>query len=696
MTVTLAQPRRIFSVEGDTLTDMVPTSAPALGNSLLAMVYAHSIDGTNVSFSQSTAPWTIVDTRYSGSAYVTVYAASLETQALLAESALTVTATNTDLLVVHLYEIEAPPDGFAFNFLSSRGNVSWHDSDNSEGTSASISFTGFPLLSGDIEMATLMMAGFSNPLSNTTTEPTIDSGFGGNIGPATEGVFASEFDSVMIESGMKTWEFDWTTSTDGIVMGIGLMVDRSGFARVQRKSSLTSSLTLDSTPVEGNLLFATVAVSDGEVPPNKAGWNRIVGAASTEGDRLCVFWREVVAGQGEEISFTVINGYGISVEEWDGFYGSPTVSGAATGGFIRDPSTGFGGYVAIIPALPLIDRIVVTSLLFTATPQEFMVIGDEGSRSFIGGQRVFSGADSTAIVSSYYPGFAGAYATNTETVLEADGLIIVFSDSSVVAPEITDPVPGDGPFVFPDEGSRLAYTAPPRRGGALTSAKGVEGYVYLDAEGDTLATITDLDGNTISGSLITVGDDSKIPLFMGPGDVTTLYLRWANSTVVHPVYARSQSAPDYGMEPLDPYPSPRALYGDGSFVNPPLVQGASEITVNTGYCFGTIIPSDNQYVVQACLTFEVEIAVGTPDASTVRFLTPEAIRAVNSNYAGWQWGWSGRPQRASVFGTIGGLPWIGYMDRDGYLLDADGNQITTVLQTGDRLSGTLEGIFQND
>lgn len=547
MTVTLAQPRRIFSVEGDTLTDLVPTSAPTLGNTLIALVYAHSIDGNNVSFSQSTAPWTTVDTRYSGSAYVTVYVASLATQALLADSALTVTATNTDLLAVHLYEIEAPPDGFAFNFLSSRGNVSWHDSDNSEGTSASISFTGFPLLSGDIEMATLMMAGFSNPLSNTTTEPTIDSGFGGNIGPATEGVFASEFDSVMIESGMKTWEFDWTTSTDGIVMGIGLMVDRSGFARVQRKSSLTSSLTLDSTPVEGNLLFATVAVSDGEVPPNKAGWNRIVGAASTEGDRLCVFWREVVAGQGEEISFTVINGYGISVEEWDGFYGSPTVSGAATGGFIRDPSTGFGGYVAIIPALPLIDRIVVTSLLFTATPQEFMVIGDEGSRSFVGGQRVFSGADSTAVVSSYSPGFVGAYATNTETVLDADGLIIVFSDSSVVAPEITDPVPGDGPFVFPEEGSRLAYTSPPRRGGALTSAKGIEGYVYLDAEGTTLAVITDLDGEVISGSLVTVDSDSKLPLFQGPGTVKTLYIRWAGTTVTHPVYARGQSAPvDYG------------------------------------------------------------------------------------------------------------------------------------------------------
>lgn len=537
MTVTLAQPRRIFSVEGDTLTDLVPTSAPTLGNTLIALVYAHSIDGNNVSFSQSTAPWTTVDTRYSGSAYVTVYVASLATQALLADSALTVTATNTDLLAVHLYEIEAPPHGFAFNFLSSRGNVSWHDSDNSEGTSASISFTGFPLLSGDIEMATLMMAGFSNPLSNTTTEPTIDSGFGGNIGPATEGVFASEFDSVMIESGMKTWEFDWTTSTDGIVMGIGLMVDRSGFARVQRKSSLTSSLTLDSTPVEGNLLFATVAVSDGEVPPNKAGWNRIVGAASTEGDRLCVFWREVVAGQGEEISFTVINGYGISVEEWDGFYGSPTVSGAATGGFIRDPSTGFGGYVAIIPALPLIDRIVVTSLLFTATPQEFMVIGDEGSRSFVGGQRVFSGADSTAVFSSYSPGFVGAYATNTETVLDADGLIIVFSDSSVVAPEITDPVPGDGPFVFPNAGQRLVYIPGERLGTPLLSTVGMGLEVFLDEACTTLATITDLDGELIEDSFLLIDENSAIPLFLGPVGANRLWIRIAGTLTSAPIDA---------------------------------------------------------------------------------------------------------------------------------------------------------------
>lgn len=102
------------------------------------------------------------------------------------------------------------------------------------------------------------------------------------------------------------------------------------------------------------------------------------------------------------------------------------------------------------------------------------------------------------------------------------------------------------------------------------------------------------------------------------------------------------------------------------------------------------------YWADATITFYSTVDVTTPGTGQPRFYVREFIRSFDADFAGWQWGWNDPVARCPVNGLIGGLPFVGFVDNDGYILDADGTAISRVLQTGDNLSGTVTGVFQND
>lgn len=159
------------------------------------------------------------------------------------------------------------------------------------------------------------------------------------------------------------------------------------------------------------------------------------------------------------------------------------------------------------------------------TPSHGTVVGNTNG-SFIYTPEVgFSGADSFAY-----------------TVSNGDGQ----TDTGTVVITVQDATQVDQTYLFPDEGQRLLYTPGVRRGSALTSARGAEVYVYEQAEGGSLAEITDEDGDPIAGSLLVVDDDSLIPPFYGPLGVTTLWVEVAGSGVRQEVRASSADRLDKG------------------------------------------------------------------------------------------------------------------------------------------------------
>ena len=138
-------------------------------------------------------------------------------------------------------------------------------------------------------------------------------------------------------------------------------------------------------------------------------------------------------------------------------------------------------------------------------------------------------------------GFSGADSF-TYTVSNGDGQ----TDTGTVVVTVQNANQTSQTYLFPDEGQRLLYTPGVRRGSALTSARGTEVYVYEQAEGGSLADITDEDGDPIAGSLLVVDDDSLIPPFYGPLGVTTLWVEVAGSGVRQEVRASSADRLDKG------------------------------------------------------------------------------------------------------------------------------------------------------
>ena len=87
----------------------------------------------------------------------------------------------------------------------------------------------------------------------------------------------------------------------------------------------------------------------------------------------------------------------------------------------------------------------------------------------------------------------------------------------------------------PESGSRLAYGI--RSAGELATAGTLTRVVYADAGGTILADILTTGGAPISGSVVTIGTDSQIPLFQFPDGVDTVYISVAGGPVT-PIYTR--------------------------------------------------------------------------------------------------------------------------------------------------------------
>lgn len=75
-------------------------------------------------------------------------------------------------------------------------------------------------------------------------------------------------------------------------------------------------------------------------------------------------------------------------------------------------------------------------------------------------------------------------------------------------------------------------------GTALRNIGGYTATAYAASTGSTLANIINLDNTPISGSVLTFGDDSRLPLFQFPDGVDTVWLEVTEVTGRFPVYAR--------------------------------------------------------------------------------------------------------------------------------------------------------------
>ena len=76
-------------------------------------------------------------------------------------------------------------------------------------------------------------------------------------------------------------------------------------------------------------------------------------------------------------------------------------------------------------------------------------------------------------------------------------------------------------YIFPND--RLSFGYLVTQGSPLYNGQGRQVIVTTDAQGNFPAAITDLSGNPIANSILTVGPDSLLPFFYGPPGVTTLY-----------------------------------------------------------------------------------------------------------------------------------------------------------------------------
>jgi hypothetical protein len=137
-------------------------------------------------------------------------------------------------------------------------------------------------------------------------------------------------------------------------------------------------------------------------------------------------------------------------------------------------------------------------------------------------------------------------------------------------------------------------------------------------------------------------------------------------------------------------------YYEDSVAVQPWVQADADFGVSSAVtAHGHVTRIDNYYA-QATVTFTSAVDVVTPGTGAPQFFIRDVFRSLDPGFAGWYWGWSTPDSRCSVHGQIGGLPFVGFVDRGGSLLDVDGNTLSRVLVTGDYLIGTVTGVFQND
>lgn len=95
-------------------------------------------------------------------------------------------------------------------------------------------------------------------------------------------------------------------------------------------------------------------------------------------------------------------------------------------------------------------------------------------------------------------------------------------------------------LTFPDEGSRLVYRTV---GTLLRASAGSTATVYTDSTVTTLADIQLPDGTPVVGSTLTVDHYSRLPLFLGPDGVDSVWVVVGDGPAA-PVYARADDRID--------------------------------------------------------------------------------------------------------------------------------------------------------
>lgn len=129
----------------------------------------------------------------------------------------------------------------------------------------------------------------------------------------------------------------------------------------------------------------------------------------------------------------------------------------------------------------------------------------------------------------------------------------------------------------------------------------------------------------------------------------------------------------------------------------PWAQGDISLGAPQGDTDAVVVNTDDPYFVQATINFTATADVQTAATTGAPLFLIDAIfRSVDVAFSGWIWGLGGQSLTARVEGILGGLPFVGSVDRDGQILDADGNQLFRTVTNGDTLTGTITGLFNAD
>lgn len=149
--------------------------------------------------------------------------------------------------------------------------------------------------------------------------------------------------------------------------------------------------------------------------------------------------------------------------------------------------------------------------------------------------------------------------------------------------------------------------------------------------------------------------------------------------------------------PSGPPGGSATYYQQAAISQQPWSQGDIDLDNPSGTTDAVVALTDNPYFVQATINFTATADVLT-EATTGAplFLIDAIFRSLDAGFTGWIWGLGGQSLTTPVQGTFGGLPYVGSVDRDGRILDADGNQMFRTITNGDTLTGTITGLFNAD
>lgn len=146
----------------------------------------------------------------------------------------------------------------------------------------------------------------------------------------------------------------------------------------------------------------------------------------------------------------------------------------------------------------------------------------------------------------------------------------------------------------------------------------------------------------------------------------------------------------------DWYQQSGSTYDWGNITAQPFVQGSADLGAPSGDVNAIVTLTSNPYYVQASMFFRATVSTTSTDSvSLPKFFVHPIFQSLDAKWAGWAWQVD-NAARASVYGELGGLPFVGFIQRNGDILDANGDTFLVTLTAGDYLVGTITGVFQND